>query len=144
MSQVWNYAGEQQERSGRIVHWVSTVLIVFFIGSGGIAYLLGLKANVAGFEVMGYPPYLLTILGFWKVSGAIVLVVPGFPRLKEWAYAGIFFNLSGAAASHIAANDYGDTGFHVWVNVLLAVLLFISWRYRAPGNVLGNLQEQPL
>src|SRR2546430_16157496 len=55
---------------------------------------------------LGYPVYLLTILGVWKLAGGVTLLVPGFPRLKEWAYAGIFFELTGAAASFVARRDY--------------------------------------
>ncbi|TLS51695.1 DoxX family protein [Paenibacillus antri] len=62
---------------------------------------------------LGYPLYVLTILGSWKVVGAIALVVPGFPRPKEWVNAGIFFLMTGAAASHALANDYGEYGFYM-------------------------------
>ena len=58
-----------------------------------------LRNNVEGIVHLGYPLYFITIIGFWKVLGAITLLAPGFPRLKEWAYAGIFFDLTGAAAS---------------------------------------------
>ena len=71
--------------------------------SGGVAQLARVPGVVDGFvRVLGYPPYFVTILGFWKVAGAIAILVPRFPRLKEWAYAGIFFDLTGAAASSAA------------------------------------------
>jgi hypothetical protein len=64
--------------------------------------------NVELVTKLGFPLYVLTILGVWKVLGAVALVVPGFPRLKEWAHAGIFFLMTGATMSHAFANDYGD------------------------------------
>jgi len=83
-----------------IVYWIMTVLVAFPIGSGGIAQLMQYFANPHGVvPVLGYPMYFFAILGFWKFFGALTILVPGFPRLKEWAYAGIFFDLTGAAAS---------------------------------------------
>ncbi len=121
-------------------YWIITPLLVFAIGSGGVAELAHLPANVGGIvHVLGYPPYVLTILGFWKVLGAIALLVPRFPRLKEWAYAGIFFNVTGAAASHAAVGDYGIYAFHVLVNLFLAVLVVASWALRPESRTLGVL-----
>jgi hypothetical protein len=79
-----------------------TILVAFFIGGGGVAQIAQYLANPHGVvAVLGYPTYFFAILGFWKVLGAIAILVPRFPRLKEWAYAGIFFDLTGAAASCI-------------------------------------------
>ena len=79
---------------------------------------------------LGYPVYFVSILGFWKVLGFIAILVPRFPRLKEWAYAGIFFDLTGAAVSHVATGDYGIYAFHVLATVFLAVLAIASWALR--------------
>lgn len=80
-----------------------------------------------GIQQMGYPLYLLTILGIWKVLGAIALLIPKYPLLKEWAYAGIFFLLTGALFSHIASE-------HHWTEMVAAVVLLIltglSWYFR--------------
>lgn len=77
-----------------------TILVAMPIGSGGVAQIGQYLANPHGVvPVLGYPTYFFAILGFWKVLGAIAILVPRFPRLKEWAYAGIFFDLTGAAAS---------------------------------------------
>jgi hypothetical protein len=81
----------------------------------------------------------LTILGIWKVLGAIAIVVPRYPRLKEWAYAGIFFNVTGAAASHAAAGDSGAYGWHVLVNLALAGLVVASWALRPESRTVGVL-----
>lgn len=91
----------------------------------GVAEVVHLPATVEGrVHVLGYPLYFLTIIGLWRVLGAIAILVPRFPRLKEWAYAGIFFDLTGAAASHAAAGDYGVYAFHIRVTLFLLLLLW--------------------
>ena len=74
-------------KAKNIAYWITTGLVAFSM-SGGIAQLAHVPGVVNGFvQVLGYPPYFVTILGFWKVLGAIAILVPRFPRLKEWAYA---------------------------------------------------------
>lgn len=96
-----------------IAYWTVTLLLAAAIMLSGIGQLMQYGGNVELVTNLGYPLYILTILGIWKVLGVIALVVPGFPRLKEWAYSGIFFLMTGAALSHAFANDYGDYGFHI-------------------------------
>ena len=90
-------------------------------------------------HVLGYPPYFLTVLGVWKVLGAIAILMPRFPRLKEWAYAGIFFDLTGAAASYAAAGDHGVSAFHILAPLFLAVLAVASWALRPESRTIGIL-----
>ena len=117
-------------RTRAIVYWVSTVLIAFSMGSGGIGQLAHVPGVVDGFvHLLGYPAYFVTILGFWKLLGAIAILVPRFPRLKEWAYAGIFFNVTGAALSHAAVGDYGPFAFHIVINLVFAGLVLIYTRF---------------
>jgi DoxX-like family len=85
---------------------------------------------------LGYPPYLLVILGVWKLLGGVVLFAPGVPRLKEWAYAGIFFELPGAAAPWIF---HGDPPTELMSPIVLTVLAMTSWALRPPSRVLGAL-----
>src|SRR4051812_34281264 len=113
-----------------LAYWITTGLLAFCIGSGGLAELARVKANVDGIVILGYPIYFLTIIGFWKVLGSVAILWPRFPLLKEWAYAGIFFNMTGAAISHAAAGDYGAYGFHVIVSLSLAMLAIASWALR--------------
>jgi len=87
---------------------------------------------------LGYPLYLLFILGVWKLPCAVVLLLPGFPRLKEWAYAGAFFNYSGAVASHAIVGDR--------VSILMGPLIFAvatlaSWALRPPSRRLATGPE---
>jgi uncharacterized membrane protein YphA (DoxX/SURF4 family) len=87
-------------------YWIATGLLVFAILSGGLAELFQVPGNVAGIVLLGYPTYFIALIGLWKVLGSIAILAPRFPRLKEWAYAGIFFNVTGAAASHTIVGDY--------------------------------------
>ena len=123
-----------------IVYWTMTILVALPIGSGGIAQMGQFHANPHGVvPILGYPMYFFAILGFWKVLGAIAIVVPRFPRLKEWAYAGIFFDLTGAAASCAAVGGYGAYGFHVIAPLILTAFMVTSWALRPPSRVLGVL-----
>ena len=119
-----------------IGYWVTTVVLALAMISGGAAELARLPGNVEGMVHLGYPLYFMTIIGFWKVLGGIAVLMPRFPRLKEWAYAGIFFNMTGAAASHLVC---GDAAWHVVVTSLLAALAIASWALRPPSRTLGDL-----
>ena len=127
-------------RAKNIAYWTTTVLVAFFIGSGGVSQVVQFQSNVHGVvPVLGYPMYFFAILGFWKVLGAIAILVPRFPRLKEWAYAGIFFDLTGAAASCAAVGGYGVYAFHIIVPLLLAGLTVASWAFRPQSRIIGIL-----
>ncbi|HEX5285201.1 MAG TPA: DoxX family protein [Bryocella sp.] len=120
-----------------IAYWITTILVAFFIGSGGIAQVAHLRASVDGFvHILGYPAYFVTVLGVWKVLGPIAILVPRFPRLKEWAYAGIFFDLTGAVASNAAVHG---SAFHILVPLVLAGIAMASWWLRPPTRVVGTL-----
>jgi hypothetical protein len=121
-------------------YWITTGLIAFFIGGGGLGQIAQYWARPhAVVPVLGYPMYFFGILGVWKVLGVIAILAPRFPLLKEWAYAGIFFDLTGAAASCAAVGGYGAYGFHVIVPLVLTGLTVTSWALRPPARILGNL-----
>ncbi len=127
-------------KTNTIAYWTTTILVVFFIGSGGAAQVAQYLGNPHGVvPVLGYPMYFFAILGFWKVLGAIAILVPGFPRLKEWAYAGIFFDLTGAVASVAAVGGYGVYGFHVLAPLIIAGFTVASWALRPPSRTIGVL-----
>src|SRR5271169_6641442 len=86
-------------RGHLIAYWVTTALLVFELALGGVWDILRVPQVRDLIERLGYPLYFLVILGIWKLLGAVALVIPGFPRLKEWAYAGVLFDLTGAVAS---------------------------------------------
>ncbi len=127
-------------KAKNIAYWTTTILVAFFIGGGGVAQVAHVKGTVDGFvHILGYPPYFVTILGVWKVLGPIAILAPRFPRLKEWAYAGIFFDLTGAAASNAAVGGYGAYGFHILAPLIIAGLAMASWALRPESRRIGIL-----
>ncbi|GIO29024.1 MULTISPECIES: DoxX family protein [Paenibacillus] len=123
----------------KIAYWTVTSLLVVAIMLSGIGQLMQYGGNVELVTNLGYPLYIMTILGIWKVLGAIALLVPGFPRLKEWVHAGIFFLMTGAALSHAFANDYGNYGFNMILPLSYAALNIASWILRPQSRILGSL-----
>lgn len=115
------------EKRKLIWYWIITVILSFCIFSGGLAQAMQVKGVVQGFKPLGYPSYFISIIGVWKVLGIIAILIPKFKLLKEWAYAGIFFAMSGAVISHIASNDV-----HVQIiaPIVLAVFTVLSWYLR--------------
>jgi hypothetical protein len=123
-----------------IVYWIMTGLVAFFIGGGGVGQILQYRANPHGVvPELDYPMYFFLILGVWKILGAIAILVPRFPLLKEWAYAGIFFDLTGAAASCAAVAGYGAYGFHVIAPLIIAGFTVASWALRPDSRKIGTL-----
>src|SRR5262245_16249642 len=118
-----------------ITYWMTTGLVVFAMFSGGIAELAHRPETIDGMKQLGYPVYLVMILGFWKLLGSLALVVPGVPRVKEWAYAGIFFNMTGAAVSHLVCHD---AAWHVGVTLGLAALAVASSELRPASRTLAS------
>jgi uncharacterized membrane protein YphA (DoxX/SURF4 family) len=126
-----------------IGYWVTTIIVALELLVGGVTDLVhGREVLFAGEPValvltqLGYPVYLLTILGVWKLLGTIALLVPRLPRLKEWAYAGAFFEMTGAAASHAVRG--GDPGTVIWL-LIVVVFIVASWALRPPSRTLGVL-----
>ena len=115
-----------------IAYWATTGLFSFALGASGIMYLTGQMTEPL--MALGYTaPHFVYVLGTWKVLGVIALLTPGFPRIKEWAYAGFVFNLTGAAIAHI------DAGDGMWAPPLVLLgLLIASYLLRPEANVLGS------
>jgi hypothetical protein len=128
--------GDTAMTARTVLYWATTAFVVFNILSGGVAELALLKPNVEGMQALGYPIYMMIILGTWKMLGSIALLVPRFPRLKEWAYAGIFFNMTGAAISHLVV---GDEAWHVYYTATVAIVALVSWALRPESRTLGTL-----
>lgn len=114
-------------KRNKIIYWVATLWLSLGMLSTGIVQLIKLEAEVTMFAGLGYPAYLLTILGVWKILGVIAVLAPRFPLLKEWAYAGFFFTMSGALVSHFAV---GDGAAEYFGPALLLVLTGVSWYFR--------------
>jgi len=93
-------------KTTKIIYWVATGLFAAFMLSGAIQNIMVDQASINLFTQLGYPKYLIPFMGWLKVLGCIAILVPGFPRLKEWAYAGLFFDLLGATFSSIAVEGF--------------------------------------
>ena len=120
-----------------IAYWLLTVLIAYELAAGALWDLLRIEYVCVVLGHLGYPMYLLLILGVWRIAGALALLAPRFPTLKEWAYAGAFFNYTGAAASHFLAGDRAP----LWAGPLVfSVLTLGSWALRPPSR---RLQDAP-
>src|SRR5690349_19704632 len=98
-------------KRNKIIYWIATIWLALGMVSTGIVQLLKNKDEVSMFTNLGYPVYLLTILAVWKFLGVVAVLLPKFPLLKEWAYAGFFFVMSGAVFSHLAVGDGGKEFF---------------------------------
>jgi uncharacterized membrane protein YphA (DoxX/SURF4 family) len=120
------------ERNRAVVYWTTTALLVFELALGGVWDVLKVQQVRGVIDRLGYPAYFLVILGVWKLLGAIALTVPRFPRLKEWAYAGVVFNLTGALASHLASRAI-DAGTLVYLIAMMGVTA-ASWGLRPPSR----------
>ena len=129
----------------KILYWGSTLWLALGMVATGLVQLTRQKADgalappgVYGIMHLGYPVYFLTILGVWKLLGVVALLVPRIPLVKEWAYAGFFFVMSGAIYSHIAV---GDPLKELWPASLLLVLTIVSWYFRPASRRLSSLPQ---
>lgn len=121
-----------------VSYWVATILLAIELAVGG-GWDIARRPDAALVVTrLGYPTYVLTILGFWKLLAVIALLLPGFGRLKEWAYAGAFFEMTGATASHVIYRDAGWQAQTI-LTVCLAALTVASWMLRPPSRILGTL-----
>src|ERR1041385_1925881 len=110
------------EKRNKIIYWIATLWLALGMVSTGSGQLLKAKAGQGGLDMinhLGYPIYIVIILGVWKVLGIVAVIVPKFPLVKEWAYAGFFFMMTGAIFSHVAA---GDSITAIFPALLLLVL----------------------
>jgi uncharacterized membrane protein YphA (DoxX/SURF4 family) len=123
-------------KRNRIIYWIATIWLSLGMVSTGMVQLLRMKEEVDMItQQLGYPVYFLTLLGIWKILGVIAVLSPKFPLLKEWAYAGFFFAMSGAVFSHLAS---GGAAKDFFGPILLIILTVVSWYFRpADRKVLG-------
>lgn len=128
------------KKRNKIIYWIATIWLALGMTVTGFGQLIKMKEGQGGTEMithLGYPVYLLMILGAWKIVGVIVLLVPGIPLIKEWAYAGFFFIMTGAFLSHLAMQD---PVVELFPSLLLLILTILSWYFRPAGRrvVLAN------
>ena len=111
----------------KVIYWIATIWLALGMTSTGIVQLLEMDEEVKMMTHLDYPLYFLTIIGVWKILGVIAILIPEFPLIKEWTYAGFFFAMSGAVFSHMAAGE-GTKEF--FGPVLLLILTIVSWYFR--------------
>jgi uncharacterized membrane protein len=124
-------------KRNKIIYWIATIWLSLGMTATGIQQLLKVEQEgavappgVYGIKALGYPVYFLTILGVWKILGVVALLIPKYPLLKEWTYAGFFFLTTGAIFSHIGA---GSSVNELFPSLLLLALTVVSW-YIRPAN----------
>lgn len=115
------------KKRNNIIYWIATVWLSLGMVSTGIVQLIRMPEEIESFNSLGYPEYLMTILGVWKLAGVVAILIPRYALLKEWAYAGMFFMMSGALASHIFS---GHGLSHIAPTLLLLALIITSWYFR--------------
>lgn len=124
------------EKRKKVIYWITTGWLALGMTSTGIVQLIKMEEEVSNFTNLGYPLYLLTLLGVWKLLGVIAILAPKLPLLKEWAYAGFFFAMSGAIISHLAV---GDEIISILGPAILLALTIASW-YVRPVNRKMNIK----
>ncbi len=132
-------------KRNKIIYWISTIWLALGMLSTGTLQLFRAKAEgalappgVYGITHLGYPVYFLTILGIWKILGVVAVLIPKSPLLKEWAYAGFFFAMSGAVFSHIAI---GDPMKETFPALLLLILTVVSWYFRPENRKIISVNQ---
>ncbi|MFI5171508.1 MAG: DoxX family protein [Chitinophagales bacterium] len=132
-------------KRNKIIYWIATLWLALGMLSTGLIQLFKVEAEGAvgppgvwGIKQLGYPVYFLTILAVWKILGVIAVLVPKFPLIKEWAYAGFFFAMTGAIFSHIASQSAVSEMFP---SMLLLILAIVSWYFRPASRKIISVNQ---
>ena len=125
-------------KTQKIIYWVATLWLALGMTVTGAVQFMKMKDDVDLMNRLGYPVYFLTILGTWKILGVIAVLLPKFPLVKEWAYAGFFFAMSGAVFSHFAS---GSAAMEYFGPMLLIVLTVVSWYFRPADRRLVSVNQ---
>jgi hypothetical protein len=126
------------EKRNKIIYWIATLWLALGMLSTGIVQLLRAKEEVDNITQLGYPVYFLTIIGIWKMFGVATVLVPKFPLVKEWAYAGFFFAMSGAIFSYIAS---GNPVSKIFPALLLLILTVVSWYFKPADRKIISINQ---
>ena len=131
--------GEREAgKAGKIIYWISTIWLALGMLSSGIVQLFKVKGEIDFIINLCYPIYFLTILGIWKILGVVTVLIPKFPLLKEWAYAGFFFAMSGAVFSHMTS---GNSVNEIFPPLLLLILTVVSWYFRPADRKIISVNQ---
>jgi len=130
------------KKRNKIIYWIATVWLCLGMTSTAIIQVFKIKTDgpggIGNVVHLGFPAYILTLLGIWKFLGVIAFLIPKYPILKEWAYAGIFFTVTGALYSHI---ESGDGMNLIAPSLLYLVLIAASWYFRPANRKAGPVQQ---
>jgi uncharacterized membrane protein YphA (DoxX/SURF4 family) len=126
------------KKRNNIIYWIATIWLSLGMLSTGIVQLLNVGEEVQSMAKLGYPSYTLTLLGICKILGVIAILIPRYPLLKEWAYAGFFFTMSGAIYSRIA---HGDPALELFGPSLLLALTMVSWYFRPADRKINTISS---
>lgn len=123
------------KKRDKIIYWIATIWLSLGMVSTGIVQIVQMEEEVQKMDILGYPPYFLIIIGIWKILGVVAVLVPKIPLIKEWAYAGFFFLMTGAIFTHLAV---GDDALEYFGPFLLLILILLSWYYRPPQRKIST------
>ena len=123
-------------KRNKIIYWAATLWLSLGMISTGVVQIIHMDEEVQKMTALGYPTYFLNIIGVWKILGVVAVLLPKFPLVKEWAYAGFFFTMTGAIFSHLAV---GDAAVEYFGPTLLLILTIISWYFRPAERKLSNI-----
>lgn len=122
-----------------IIYWLTTGLVAVGMAGSGLAQIFHAKEMVDLISPLGYPLYLLYIIGVWKILGVIAILLSGFKLVKEWAYAGLFFVMTGAFASHLLSGDHSVKG--LIGPFFQTVFIILSWYCRPVNRKLSTVNQ---
>ncbi len=128
-------------KRNKIIYWVATIWLALGMVSTAAVQLLKMKEGQGGVNSithLGYPTYFLTLIGIWKLLGAAAVLIPKSALVKEWAYAGFFFAMTGAIFSHVAV---GDSIKEIFPSLLLFVLTIVSWYFRPADRKIISVNQ---
>lgn len=123
------------KKRDRIIYWIASIWLSLGMVSTGVVQIIQMEEEVQKMSALGYPAYFLRLIGIWKLLGIVAILVPKFPLVKEWAYAGFFFLTTGAIFTHIVA---GDGASEFFGPTLLLILTIVSWFYRPAGRKISG------
>lgn len=126
-------------KRNKIIYWIATGWLSLGMTSTGVVQLIKMNEEVAKMAQLGFPGYILPLLGTLKILGVVAILAPKFALLKEWAYAGFFFNMVGAVFAHVAN---GDAPAELFGPVLLLILTALSWYFRpADRKIISSINQ---
>jgi uncharacterized membrane protein YphA (DoxX/SURF4 family) len=125
------------EKRNKIIYWVFTGLLAFGMLASGLQQIFHTKEMTDMMVHLAYPPYFMTIVGIWKILAVIAILIPRAKLVKEWAYAGLFFVMSGALLSHLASGDYGIK--EIAGPFMQTVFIILSWYFRPADRKINSV-----